>query len=254
MDFLKVTFTPVFVIVFGLSGALLLLNIRGKEPYGKKVLVGMVVMLWLLSFRPFSNGLLWTLERKYPPLDSCNVPEELGHVVVLTAWDSDDRTLPYTSNIGYRSALRALEAHRIYQAHFHKDTAKILVSGSAAGTRLMSKVIRLLGVPEENVLEDVSENTSKSAASLKKRIGDQPFILVTSALHLPRAMKSFVHEGLRPIPAPADFNYGYREYIELPLGKPFTYYMPSMDALERSDRAIYEYIGLLWYYITGKTS
>jgi uncharacterized SAM-binding protein YcdF (DUF218 family) len=38
---------------------------------------------------------------------------------------------------------------------------------------------------------------------VKQAIGDAPFLLVTSASHLPRAM-IFFQRGLHPLPAPAN--------------------------------------------------
>ncbi len=51
---------------------------------------------------------------------------------------------------------------------------------------------------------DLPKDTEEEAAAVKQAIGDAPFLLVTSASHLPRAMIFFQQEGLNPLPAPGE--------------------------------------------------
>ena len=61
------------------------------------------------------------------------------------------------------------------------------------------------GVPREQIITlDLPKDTEEEAAAVKQAIGDAPFLLVTSASHLPRAMIFFQQEGLNPLPAPAN--------------------------------------------------
>ena len=186
------------------------------------------------------------MEKSYPPLKGFNDLQSINYIVVLTAWDSDNPTVPYTSNLGYSSTLRVLEAHRIYS---NIPNSKIIISGSENGGKLMSMLLVLLSLQEKNIMIDRSDNTLKSALNLREILGNQRFILVTSAVHLPRSMRSFIREGLSPIPAPADFLHGYYENYKFPFPRPFIYYMPNTDSFMRSSAAIYEYLGILWYSI-----
>ena len=203
-------------------------------------------LLFLLSFTPFSNFLLWRLENRYPPLIALKAYTDISYMVLLTAWDSKVPTIPYTSNLGYRSAFRTLEAHRIYKELPH---SKIVISGSENGIKLMRLFLILLNVPEKKIIIDHSKNTLESASNLKEVLKDRPFILVTSAAHLPRSMDSFIREGLQPFPAPADYLYGYYPKYQIPFPRPFSYYIPNADSLMRSSAALYEYLGIVWYSI-----
>jgi uncharacterized SAM-binding protein YcdF (DUF218 family) len=78
-----------------------------------------------------------------------------------------------------------------------------------------------------------------------KAIGQQPFLLVTSASHLPRAMRFFQHQGLKPIPAPAN-----QMAVESPLN-PWEKALPSPLWLMHSDRVGYETLGRIWQWLKG---
>ncbi len=64
---------------------------------------------------------------------------------------------------------------------------------------------RALGVPRSDIIVlSRPKDTEEEALAVKRAIGDAPFLLVTSASHLPRAMIFFRHAGLDPLPAPAN--------------------------------------------------
>ena len=70
-------------------------------------------------------------------------------------------------------------------------------------------------------------------------------ILVTSASHMRRAVLMFQKVGLDPHPAPADHR------VMRGNQHPLLKYLPSAGALQKSRRAIYEYMGLTWAKLRG---
>jgi len=242
--FFKTVFSPICIVFVFLFAGLFLLFLNKRKVTAKYLIVIGIVCLFFLGFRPFSNFLLYGLEKQFPPLADFEALSEIKHIVILTAWDSDNPTVPYTSNIGYRSSFRILEAHRIYM---HLPKCKIIISGGKIGFRLMSKLLLLLGVPQNNIIFDRAENTMASAVNMKKILKGQQFILVTSAIHMPRSMNSFKKRKLDPIPAPADFSYGYYKSFHVPLNRPLIYYFPNARSIMNSNLALYEYLGLCWY-------
>lgn len=235
-----------FIIIALLSAATILLLLKRGERLAKGLLVGGVLLLFLLSFQPFSLFLVEGLEGRYPPLREFKGDKEVKYIVVLTAADTHNGTVPYTSNLGYRSAARSLEADRIYRK---LPNCKIIISGSRDGGRWMSLFLELLGVPETQISVDHAADTFQSAENLKGFLDGKRFFLVTSAVHLPRAMMAFHQEGLVPVPAPGDFSYGYYPKYRFPYPRPLVYYLPSMGSFERSNFALHEYFGIVWYYL-----
>jgi len=226
---LKCLISPLFLIIVLLTGGVLLLFLKNRVTLAKFALVLVCICLFLLSFRPFSDFLSWNLEKRYPPIDSFSTYRNINYIVVLTAWDRNDPTVPYTSNLGYSSAFRVLEAHRIFM---HLPQCKIIISGDKVSTEAMANFMILLGIRRESIiLENRSLTTWESAVNVKKILSKQPFFLVTSAIHLPRAMYSFIKQDLRAVAAPADFSYGYYKNFDIPTDRPLAYYVPNINSL-----------------------
>jgi uncharacterized SAM-binding protein YcdF (DUF218 family) len=110
-----------------------------------------------------------------------------------------------------------------------------------------------LGIPPENIYADsASRNTLENALNAK-RLADSvhlsgPFLLISSAMHLPRAVKVFRKAGINPTLYPCDFvsRTGRNNFLEDCL-------LPSSIALYRWDNLIKEWLGTLTYAITGKS-
>jgi uncharacterized SAM-binding protein YcdF (DUF218 family) len=245
MELVKTGLSGVFVITILFSAGVLLLLLKKQEKLAKYLLGITLILLWLLSFRPFSTFLIWSLESQYQPIINFRGYEDVEYIVVLSAWNNNTRGIPYTSKLGYRSALRVLEAHRIY---LHMDHSKIIISGREDDTKLLAELMIALGVPAAKIAADHSKDTWESAVNLKPLLSNRRFILVTSATHMPRSMDCFIWQGLRPIPSPADYLCGYGRF-RLPVGRSLSYYLPNTDSFMESSAAFYEYFGLIWYHI-----
>ena len=72
----------------------------------------------------------------------------------------------------------------------------------------MKALLLRLGVPDEAiVMETQSRNTAENALYTGEILRERGFarvLLVTSALHMPRAMKLFRARGIDAVPAPTD--------------------------------------------------
>ena len=103
----------------------------------------------------------------------------------------------------------------------------------------MAAFARSLGVPADKLMAETnSRDTYGNADGVKAIVKDAPFLLVTSASHLPRAMIIFQALGMKPIPAPADIN--------ININKPFRGLLPSGRYLEEMEAVIHEYLGLAY--------
>lgn len=93
-------------------------------------------------------------------------------------------------------------------------------------------------------IEDSSDNTAQNALLTKQQLqrdGVSRVLLVTDALHMPRAQEIFARAGLIVITAPTGFvaqkSLSAEDFI------------PTAGALKSSHYALHERLGELWYYL-----
>jgi uncharacterized SAM-binding protein YcdF (DUF218 family) len=105
-----------------------------------------------------------------------------------------------------------------------------------------------LGVPDSTiVIEDRSLDTKDQAVEIASMVGHEPFLLVTSAMHMPRSMSLFVNQGTAPIAAPTDHIARRSETIH-----PGGFYPSSLN-MRAARTAWREFLGLVWAKIRGQT-
>ncbi|MDA8164765.1 MAG: YdcF family protein, partial [Desulfobacteraceae bacterium] len=186
-------------------------------------------------------------ENKYPPLDPARA-RGIEYIVVLGSGHISDKRLPVTSQIDKAALARLTEAIRLQRL---LPGSKLLLSGGAVSdpvpeAEVMAGTARALGVPANAIsLEDRSRDTEEEAHLIKGMVGGRPFVLVTSAAHLPRSMALFEHLGMKPLPAPAD--HGIKENG---LTRPLDYF-PEPGNIAKSEAAIHEYLGMAWAKLRG---
>lgn len=123
----------------------------------------------------------------------------------------------------------------------------ILLSGGNGDAIRMQREISRQGVPPSAIrTETTSRTTYENAVNSSKILqheGEHRILLVTSRMHMPRALALFKHQGIEVTPAPS---------LE-----PDTYpakagaWRPQRAALSRSGRCLHEYLGLWSYKIAG---
>lgn len=235
---------------------LILLWFTRRQRAGKVVTTLAFMLLMLLSYGPVPTFLLRRLESKYPPVllsssTQAPVPPTLSSVkwiVVLGGGHTSDSRVTAVTNLSRSTLYRLVEGSEL---HRRLPGSKLVVSGSAifrsdSEAVAMAKVAEGLGIDRQNiVLEEQSNDTEEQAQFIKQIVGNEPFIMVTSASHMPRAMALFSKQGMNPVPAPT----GHR-ITEATL-MPRDYY-PQPGHLENSEVAIYEYLGMMWARLRGK--
>ncbi len=236
---------PLPLGVFFIVLALLLLYKNKMKP-AKLLLAWSILWLFFFSYPPVANTLLYSLESKIPTLHKA--PENIKYIYVLGGGHHTNESLPITSQVVDSSVVRLTEGIRLYQQLHRK--AKIIFSGyhglydTTEHALLQKKLAISLGVNEEDIILYLgTKDTEEEARAGKKLLGDKPFILVTSAFHMARAMNFFQHEGLKPIPAPTN-HLSSTKYLD------YTYFFSS-DALEKSRIVFHEVLGLIWQKIKG---
>lgn len=241
---------PMLLLLMGLG--LLCIGFTRWQRGGKTLLLIGWLTLALISIQPVSDRLLLPLETHYPTWQPGQPGQtKVDYIVVLGGGYTYNPDWAPSSNLINNSLPRVTEGIRLYQAN---PGAKMIFTGAAAqgnpvtSAKTAALVAESLGVPAQDILTlDTPRDTEEEAISTAKVVGDQPFLLVTSASHLPRALRFFQAQGLTPIPAPAN-----QMAITTALN-PWEKILPSAYALSHSERAWYETLGQIWQRLKGIT-
>jgi len=141
--------------------------------------------------------------------------------------------------------------------------AKVAFSGGDAGILYMSDseaqgaadILTKLGVSRDRlILEANARDTYENAIYLKKELeGEGTFgpearwLLITSAYHMPRSIGAFRQAGFDVEPWPVDYRTrGWQDFSKL--------FDKVSEGLRRVDTATREWVGLLAYWLTGRTN
>jgi uncharacterized SAM-binding protein YcdF (DUF218 family) len=248
-------FYPLSIIIGVLIIGLILIWFTRKQRSGKIVITIGVVMLILLSYGSISDRLLNPLEQRFSPImipshhDTQTDISSVKWIAILGGGYTHDLEVPVTSSISEQSLVRLNETIRIYK---RIPGCKILLSGGAVfdshpEAKVLSSIAQMLNVPSKDiVLDNDSRDTEEQALRIKSIIGRDPFILVTSAYHMPRSVAIFKKLGLTPIPAPTNYLVTKRKSICS------ADFYPSSMGLKKAETAFHEYLGLVWSKIRNK--
>lgn len=240
-----------FLIVFGLAGVLLMAT-RWKRA-GLRTAATSIVLLAAAGFLPVGNLLLRPLESRFPPWDaSRGAPDG---VIVLGGAISPKLSRDYGEFIVSGDGGRIIAMGKLARAY---PDARIVYSGGdgsllgnqPAEADFAYPLLDSFGVRRERaILETRSRNTAENAAFTKDLVkpkSSERWLLVTSARHIPRAVGCFRAVGF-PVEA---YPVGWHTERQWNLTVPRTF----SEGLGQFDSAAYEWLGLLAYWLTGRTS
>ncbi|MEO6919975.1 MAG: YdcF family protein [Collimonas sp.] len=136
-----------------------------------------------------------------------------------------------------------------YGAKIYRQTGlPILASGGSPEGWSLSEAEMMASSLQEDFsvpvkwLEGASDDTEQNAifsAKILKRAGVARILLVTDAVHMPRAQILFERTGLEVVAAPTVFF--SRDRLTL------LSFMPSGEGMRRSEYALHEWLGILWH-------
>ncbi len=146
------------------------------------------------------------------------------------------------------SIFRTVEAIRLWRAI--PGSMLVISAGSTpeqkSDKEAMAELPVQLGVPKEAmVLITEAWDTRDEAKIVAKIVGRMPFALVTSAIHMPRAMRIFQSAGMKPIACPCHF----KTLVRPPM---YSWLLADAEYLRRSQSAVHEYVGRTWHVLTRK--
>lgn len=236
-------------------GALMQRRARWRA-LGTTIFVAGGVGLAIATIVPIGEWLTKSLEDRFPPLQTCNSdtnPPAIAGVIVLGgAMSAIERNGVALERMGEASDRIRTAAH-LARAF---PQAPVLIAGgvtfptrgSKSESHLMADLLMELGVARERlILEGASRTTAENArnAAAVSPDAEAPFVLVTSAFHMPRAVGAFRAEGLDVIAAPTDW--------QVDDNAPWQAWSAA-ERLRLLDLSAKEYLGLLAYYLAGRSS
>jgi uncharacterized SAM-binding protein YcdF (DUF218 family) len=219
----------------------LIVRLFGRRRIATVLWSAAAILLYVAAIGPVADALLEPLEVRYPPLGVDQILPAVPYIVVLGSDYAPRDGIPITAALSGDALARIAEGVRLMRT---LHGARLVVSGGALPDRTPSAIGYSVfavdfGVdPAEIIKLDQSLDTADEARSVSAVVGQSPFILVTSAYHMPRAMRLMQRAGAHPIAAPTGQLAPRHSYFGVQA------WIPSVGSLRKSDRALHEYLGL----------
>ena len=213
---------------------------------------GAVLLIYggLILLTPLPEAALRALENRFPLPEVA--ADGIAGIIVLGGATDSGAVAAARGQVGLNG-----NAERLTTAvalHRQMPAQEIVVSGFSGRlllrgwneAEITQRFFEQQGVDLSKVrFEAQSRNTAENARRTAEMLGeaDRPWLLVTSAAHMPRAVASFRANGLPVLPYPVDFrtepdNLSWPRDIGSSLGT--------------AGAALHEWVGLLAYYVTGR--
>ena len=243
-------FPPALTIILLLAAVFL----RKRKPaWATGLVLFAIASLYAVSIDLVAGALQRNLESRYPAVDINTLPQS-DAIVVLGGY-----LHPAGGDRRYSELMEA--ADRLWMGSMLYRAGKaplVLLTGGNIGflgyrgtpeSVAAKEFLEKWGVPAEAILVEPQSQNTHEIAVLSKPIlearGARRLLLVTSAMHMPRALAIFQHEGMPATPVPTDFQTGW--------GQPQLLFelVPDAEALARSKLALREWIGLTVYRLRG---
>ncbi len=231
-------------LAFGLLLALGMLVGWRRFPRALRWIAAIVACLLIVSMCPVgANLLVGQIEARVPASDACAQPAPATIVVLAAGFEREPADAGDFNSLESDSIRRALAGIELWR---RSPGATLVFAGggpfATSESAAMQRMAELLGVPAGSIRrEDQSQTTWENAQRLRLLSPALPerIWLVSSALHLPRALIAFRAAGFEPCVYASD-----RRYV--PPGG-IGYYLPQSSALIKTESAIHELIGEALY-------
>jgi uncharacterized SAM-binding protein YcdF (DUF218 family) len=242
-----------FLIVLGLAGALV--SMTRFALIGRRLMIAAIVLLALAAFSPLGSLLLYPLESRFPAWSAAQGAPD--GIVVLGGPIDPDVSVAHGTPVIRTAPDRIVAAAALARKY---PNARIVFSGGSASlisseareADYAATVFESLGVDRARLIMDrASRNTYENAVLSKQLAAPKPgerWLLVTSAFHMPRSIGLFRKVSFAVEAYPVDWHLGRDAADSLA----FTQF--STDGLVRTDIAVREWLGLVAYWLVGRTS
>ncbi|MBF0427207.1 MAG: YdcF family protein [Magnetococcales bacterium] len=239
------------------AGLLILIGIivlyTRRPVMAKRLGLGVILILWSLSSRQVADWIATPLELAYPPRPITDLPAADAIIILGGAVKEPD---PPRLEIELTEASdRVLHGFRL----FHAGKAPLIIASGGGETRpeakSIARLLRLWGVPATAIIEEVTSlSTRENAIETEKimtHLNLRRGLLVTSALHMPRAVGAFRALNVDITPATTDINLSARPERPQAWFNHLPNLLPNPEALSATNQALREWAALKLYGYRG---
>lgn len=224
---------------------------RTRPRAGLRLTTTALLLMVAFGILPLGRLLLLPLEQRFPP--AATAPDPQGIVVLGGVIEPEAAGRPDSGVNESAERLTAVAglARRYPGARilFSGGDDSVLVPGPNEA-QLAGALLQSFGIPASRlILEDRSRTTAENAAFSLQLAQPQPgerWLLVTSAWHMPRAVGAFRKAGFAVEAYPVDYR--------TPATGAWAPFGTLSIGLRRTDTAAHEWLGLLGYWLTGRSS
>lgn len=206
-----------------------------------------LILCWgVLGALPLWHSVLGTLEQRIP--SPSTLPTQVAGIIILGGAIEPGGIHQRSGRVGLNGAAERMTEVLPLMRHypnvpvvFSGDSGELRPSGASEADQALQFFAEAWGSTSRIVLENQSRNTIENARYTKALIGDQsadPWLLVTSAFHMPRALTIFRDTGLNVIPYPVDYR---------AMAPRDSRYFDVLDGATLATLLIHEWVGLLYY-------
>ena len=226
---------------------------RRQAVLARRLITAALLLLLLIGVQPLPDALLATLENQSPEIAlDADLSAYAGVIVLGGALDPGRLSLQHAQPLLNSNAERMTAAVTLWRRNpalrlvFTGGEGELFGSGPSEAERAQ-RFFDSMGVPRTALtLETRSRTTYENALFTRDAPGlspQRPWLLLTSAWHMPRALGTFRKAGWNVAPFPVD----YRTAGLTPL----TVYNLA-DGAERWELLLHELIGIVSYRLLGR--
>lgn len=235
--------SPLTVGLLLMGTGVMLMLFSKRQKVSKILITAGFGFLLIISMPLIPNLMLASLEDMNKPLSVSEVSAAVSNVqfvVVLAGGHYWNENRPLSSQFNYHGLVRLVEGIHLARRFPH---AKLILSGGPGNSAipeavLMKQFAVQLGINAYNIiLETKSKSTADEISLIKPIVKGSSFILVTSAVHMPRALSLCRKQDLNPIAAPTGF-------LQVSLTDKWLGF-PNTRNIDKLDIVLHEYLGMV---------
>jgi uncharacterized SAM-binding protein YcdF (DUF218 family) len=243
-----------FLCVLLAAAALTRLFVRRLGRRAEQVGLAAALALAVAALTPLGNWIMVPLENRFPPRPPAAEAAAKAPIagIILLGGGVDAVRTAHGDEPDFKQASDRVRAAAIWAQAY--PLAPVVVSGGKVNDRadapteadLMADALIDYGVAPARIRrEATSRSTFENAVLFNQNTDAAPWVLVTSAHHMPRAVGAMRAAGVPVLPSPCDWRVNRAKSWSS---------FSAADNLDMFDKATREWLGLLAYALTGKSS